>query len=129
MIERNLIPPVVKVGNLQSLRTVADVRDGDSLLVHSFGPPQAMQVGWIEGGVLTVPQSSQRPPSRPSISSAPRTNIALSGGTPMATVSPVATSWVRDRRVRAYEVGRPPPSASAVRAAPRRPSLTMAFSR
>jgi GDP-mannose 4,6-dehydratase len=27
MIERNLIPPVVKVGNLQSLRTVADVRD------------------------------------------------------------------------------------------------------
>ncbi|UYN97326.1 MAG: GDP-mannose 4,6-dehydratase [Enhydrobacter sp.] len=27
MIEKNLIPPVVKVGNLQSLRTVADVRD------------------------------------------------------------------------------------------------------
>jgi len=27
MIECNLIPPVVKVGNLQSLRTVADVRD------------------------------------------------------------------------------------------------------
>lgn len=27
MIERGLIPPVVKVGNLQSLRTVADVRD------------------------------------------------------------------------------------------------------
>lgn len=27
MIERNLIPPVVKVGNLASLRTVADVRD------------------------------------------------------------------------------------------------------
>jgi GDP-mannose 4,6-dehydratase len=27
MIERELIPPVVKVGNLQSLRTVADVRD------------------------------------------------------------------------------------------------------
>lgn len=27
MIEHNLIPPVVKVGNLQSLRTVADVRD------------------------------------------------------------------------------------------------------
>ena len=27
MIEGNLIPPVVKVGNLQSLRTVADVRD------------------------------------------------------------------------------------------------------
>lgn len=27
MIERRLIPPVVKVGNLQSLRTVADVRD------------------------------------------------------------------------------------------------------
>jgi len=27
MIERDLIPPVVKVGNLQSLRTVADVRD------------------------------------------------------------------------------------------------------
>src|SRR5256885_1254459 len=27
MIERNLIPPVVKVGNLQSLRTIADVRD------------------------------------------------------------------------------------------------------
>jgi GDPmannose 4,6-dehydratase len=27
MIERNFIPPVVKVGNLQSLRTVADVRD------------------------------------------------------------------------------------------------------
>ena len=27
MIEHNLIPPVVKVGNLHSLRTVADVRD------------------------------------------------------------------------------------------------------
>jgi GDPmannose 4,6-dehydratase len=27
MIEKNLIPPVVKVGNLKSLRTVADVRD------------------------------------------------------------------------------------------------------
>ena len=27
MIEHNLIPPVVRVGNLQSLRTVADVRD------------------------------------------------------------------------------------------------------
>src|SRR5262245_22239365 len=27
MVERNFIPPVVKVGNLQSLRTVADVRD------------------------------------------------------------------------------------------------------
>lgn len=27
MIERGLIPPIVKVGNLQSLRTVADVRD------------------------------------------------------------------------------------------------------
>lgn len=27
MIEKNLIPPVVKVGNLQSLRTIADVRD------------------------------------------------------------------------------------------------------
>jgi len=27
MIEHNFIPPVVKVGNLQSLRTVADVRD------------------------------------------------------------------------------------------------------
>ena len=27
MIEKNLIPPVVKVGNLQSLRTFADVRD------------------------------------------------------------------------------------------------------
>src|SRR5215813_7075033 len=27
LIEHNLIPPVVKVGNLQSLRTVADVRD------------------------------------------------------------------------------------------------------
>ena len=27
LIERNRIPPVVKVGNLQSLRTVADVRD------------------------------------------------------------------------------------------------------
>jgi GDPmannose 4,6-dehydratase len=27
MIEKNYIPPVVKVGNLQSLRTVADVRD------------------------------------------------------------------------------------------------------
>ena len=27
MIEKNLIPPVVKVGNLASLRTVADVRD------------------------------------------------------------------------------------------------------
>ena len=27
MIEHNLIPPVVKVGNLQSLRTFADVRD------------------------------------------------------------------------------------------------------
>ena len=27
MIERNLIPPVVKVGNLKSLRTYADVRD------------------------------------------------------------------------------------------------------
>src|SRR5262249_19144274 len=27
MIQHNLIPPVVKVGNLQSLRTIADVRD------------------------------------------------------------------------------------------------------
>ena len=27
MIERDLIPPVVKVGNLESLRTIADVRD------------------------------------------------------------------------------------------------------
>ncbi len=27
MIEKNLIPPVIKVGNLQSLRTFADVRD------------------------------------------------------------------------------------------------------
>ena len=27
MIENNLIPPVVKVGNLKSLRTIADVRD------------------------------------------------------------------------------------------------------
>ncbi|MBX3710104.1 MAG: GDP-mannose 4,6-dehydratase [Gammaproteobacteria bacterium] len=27
MIEKNLIPPIVKVGNLNSLRTVADVRD------------------------------------------------------------------------------------------------------
>jgi len=32
MIENNLIPPVVKVGNLQSLRTVADVRDA----VHAY---------------------------------------------------------------------------------------------
>lgn len=32
MIEHNLIPPVVKVGNLQSLRTVADVRDA----VHAY---------------------------------------------------------------------------------------------
>src|SRR5689334_16229224 len=30
LIEHNLIPPVVKVGNLQSLRTVADVRDAVS---------------------------------------------------------------------------------------------------
>ena len=27
MIEKNFIPPVVKIGNLQSLRTIADVRD------------------------------------------------------------------------------------------------------
>lgn len=27
MIEKNLLPPVVKVGNLESLRTIADVRD------------------------------------------------------------------------------------------------------
>jgi GDP-D-mannose dehydratase len=27
LIEKNLIPPVVKVGNLESLRTIADVRD------------------------------------------------------------------------------------------------------
>ena len=27
MIERKLIPPVVKVGNLNSLRTIPDVRD------------------------------------------------------------------------------------------------------
>lgn len=32
MIEKDLIPPVVKVGNLQSLRTVADVRDA----VHAY---------------------------------------------------------------------------------------------
>jgi GDPmannose 4,6-dehydratase len=32
MIERNLKPPVVKVGNLQSLRTFADVRDA----VHAY---------------------------------------------------------------------------------------------
>jgi len=32
MIEKELIPPVVKVGNLQSLRTIADVRDA----VHAY---------------------------------------------------------------------------------------------
>lgn len=32
MIEKNLIPPVVKVGNLNSLRTIADVRDA----VHAY---------------------------------------------------------------------------------------------
>ena len=68
-----------------------------------------MHVGWIDGGVLIVPQSTQRPPSRPSISSAPRTNIALSGGTPIGMVSPAGYELaacpqhlgVRRRRARA----------------------------
>ena len=50
--------------------------------------PQLMQYGWIDGGVLIVPQSTQRAPRSPSISSAPRTNSALSGGTPIGMVSP-----------------------------------------
>ena len=85
----------------------------------SFGPPQLMQCGWIDGGVLIVPQSTQRPPSRPSISSAPRTNIALSGGTPIGIVSPLGDELaagpqrlgVRRRRARRAR-------ASATRAAP-----------
>ena len=39
--------------------------------------PHEMQCGWIDGGVLIVPQSTHRAPSSPSISSAPRTNCAL----------------------------------------------------
>jgi len=35
MIEHNHIPPVVKVGNLQSLRTVADVRGRRARLLHA----------------------------------------------------------------------------------------------
>ena len=77
-----------------------------------------MQVGWIDGGVLIVPQSTHRPPRRPSISSAPRTNIALSGGTPIGTVSPAATSWPRVRSVSLYEIGDPSVSASITSAAP-----------
>ena len=63
----------------------------------SFVPPHAMQAGWIDGGVLIVPQSAQRPPSICSISSAPRANIALSGGTPIGIVSPAGVSWPRAR--------------------------------
>src|SRR5262249_38387782 len=48
----------------------------------NFVLPQLMQYGWIGGGVLIVPHSTHRAPSNPSISSAPRTKSALSGGTP-----------------------------------------------
>src|SRR4051812_7347782 len=84
----------------------------------SFGPPQLMHVGWIVGGVLIVPQSTHRPPRRPSISSAPRANSALSGGTPMGMVSPPGTSWPRARNSSAYDAGRPPSSLAAIAAAP-----------
>ena len=77
-----------------------------------------MHVGWIDGGVLIVPQSTQRPPRRPSISSAPRTNIALSGGTPIGMVSPAASSWPRARSASVYVIGAPGASASITRAAP-----------
>jgi len=70
------------------------------------------------GGVLMVPQSTQRPPRRPSISSAPRVNIALSGGTPMGIVSPVGTSCPRARNASAYDTARPPVSASATSSDP-----------
>ena len=63
----------------------------------SFVPPHAMQAGWIDGGVLIVPQSAQRPPSSWSISSAPRANSALSGGTPIGIISPAGVSWPRAR--------------------------------
>jgi hypothetical protein len=63
----------------------------------NFELPQLMQCGWIDGGVLIVPQSTHRAPSRPRISSAPRTSCALSGGTPIGTVSPVGTSTLRAR--------------------------------
>ena len=57
----------------------------------------AMHVGWIDGGVLIVPQSVHRPPSIWSISCAPRANSALSGGTPIGIISPAGVSWPRAR--------------------------------
>lgn len=49
MIEKNLMPPVVKVGNLQSLRTFADVRDAVRayflLLTHNPIPGEYYNIG------------------------------------------------------------------------------------
>jgi GDPmannose 4,6-dehydratase len=49
MIEANMLPPVVKVGNLNSLRTVADVRDAvrayHLLLTHNPQPGEAYNIG------------------------------------------------------------------------------------
>lgn len=49
MIERDLIPPVVKVGNLESLRTFADVRDAvrayHMLVTHNPVPGEYYNIG------------------------------------------------------------------------------------
>lgn len=49
LIERGLIPPVVKVGNLQSLRTIADVRDAVRayylLVTHNPIPGEYYNIG------------------------------------------------------------------------------------
>ena len=63
----------------------------------SLAPPHPVHAGWTDGGVFTVPQSMQRAPSRPIISTSPRTNAALPGGTAISTVSPDGTSSPRAR--------------------------------
>ena len=49
MIEHNMIPPIIKVGNLKSLRTIADVRDAVKayylLLTKKPTPGEAYNIG------------------------------------------------------------------------------------
>ena len=73
----------------------------------SLAPPHPVHAGWTDGGVLTVAQSMHRAPSRPIISSSPRTNAALPGGTAISTVSPDGTSSPRARSTSGYDAGRP----------------------
>ena len=68
------------------------------LTMSSSPPPQPVQRGWMVGGVEMVPQTRHLAPSRPSISTLPRTKAAPAGGRPIWMGSLMGSSWPRARR-------------------------------